>query len=173
MADVAAEAEAFLQSMQGQVEASEAVPLAGTSADPAAADLIAQAQAAAASFSAQLAEQAQQQQAAQSQQDGQTTPATANGTVEHTANGSAQPPEEGATEGRRKRRNRWGNPSGAEGTDTAAAQAGGTPEATEGGGKKKRRSRWEDPDENKDLSLTSHVPKELMLPGGIKVRGSI
>ena len=162
MADVAAEAEAFLQSMQEQAGAEPTATLADAPLNPSAADLIAQAQAAAASFSAQIAEQSQQQNGIQQQQAPDPTPPP--------ADGAQQAPEEGATEGRRKRRNRWGNPSGAEATEAATAEANGTPEAAEGTGKKKRRSRWEDPDENKDLSVASHVPKELVLPGGIKVR---
>ena len=165
MADIAAEAEAFLQSMQGEIEAQQAYPPADPSSNPSAADLIAQAQAAAASFNAQLTGHAQQQNGVH-QPEFQATPPQADG---------AQQAEDSAAEGRRKRRNRWGNPSGAEGAEpaTAAAPADGTPEPTDGTGKRKRRSRWEEPEPSTDLSVASNVPKELVLPGGIKVRGCL
>ena len=74
----------------------------------------------------------------------------------------------GESEGRRKRRNRWGSTSGADPTEGAAA--GDTAPADAGTAKKKRKSRWEEPEESKELSVVSHIPKELVLPGGIKVR---
>ena len=169
MADIAAEAEAFLQSMQEQVEAGQPageLPSAEPPADPSAADLIAQAQAAAASFSAQIAEQVQQQQfqnGLPQAVDPEVTPPVADAAAQ---DGSA-------TEGRRKRRNRWGNPSGTDGAEPAPSENAGangtTAEPAEGTGKRKRRSRWEEPEESTDLSITSHIPKEIMLPGGIKV----
>lgn len=171
MADVAAEAEAFLQSMQGEVEAQQAYAASQPAANPSAADLIAQAQAAAASFNAQLASQVPQQ----------------NGYSQMPATEYMPPPpdsnqqqEAGPTEGRRKRRNRWGNPAGAESMPAEAPEAvaphpapqaaDGTPDATDGLVKKKRRSRWEQPEEQtQDLAIGGHIPKELTLPGGIRV----
>ena len=76
------------------------------------------------------------------------------------SNGTAAP---------RKRRNRWG-PAGTDDAAQAASQAttSGQPEGE--APKRKRKSRWEEPDASKELSVVSNMPKEITLPGGIKVR---
>lgn len=71
--------------------------------------------------------------------------------------------EEGAT---RRKRNRWG-PS----ADDAVAATPGTAGTAEQPGKRKRRSRWEEADETTSTALVTSVPRELVLPGGIKVSG--
>ena len=155
--DVSAEADAFLQGLQAEVEPSNAQQSAG---EPSAADLIAQAQAAAASLNATVGTQP----AAQQQADGVF------------ANGSAPAHEEETTR-QKKRRNRWGNPA-ADVSDAAPAQALPSPAAPvaaftptpEPEPKKKRRSRWEDTDASDETAIAQIKPKELVLPGGIKVR---
>ena len=178
MADAAAEADAFLASMQAQINAEVPQPEAQPAA-PAYAmeDVLARAQAAAASLNDQYAQQ-------EAQFAGQTNgyaPAPevlpgppSNVPPPQQAAAAAVTPgqEEGGAEGRRKRRNRWGNPSGPE--QPAAEAPGAAPaappeEAAQGTAKKKRRSRWEEPEESTDLSLANNVPKELVLGGGIKV----
>ena len=163
--DVSAEADAFLQGLQGEVEPVEPQQHHG---GPSPADLIAQAQAAAASLNASVGVQPQEQQ--QPQADGVT------------ANGSAAAPEEDTPGRPRKRRNRWGNPA-ADVSDVlpgqsipslaaAAAAAIAAPAATptpEPDAKKKRRSRWEDADATDETAIAQIKPKELVLPGGIKV----
>lgn len=66
----------------------------------------------------------------------------------------------------RKRRNRWGAPGGPTcgpdgGQEVAMHSSGRTPN-------RKRKSRWEDPAPTSSLVL-ANVPKEITLPGGIKV----
>ena len=158
--NVSAEADAFLQGLQEQVQH----PLPGPPGhQPAheqasAADLIKQAQAAAASLSASVQAQPAQ--------------LVANGTPNGEAASAAD------EERRRKRRNRWGNPAAdvapapvtqapqpaAPSPAPAAAAPAAEPE------KKKRRSRWEDPDGAGETAMVAIKPKELVLPGGIKVR---
>ena len=158
--DVSAEADAFLQGLQAEVEPSNTQQPAG---EPSAADLIAQAQAAAASLNASVGTQP----AAQQQADGVL------------ANGSAPAPEEESSR-QRKRRNRWGNPA-ADVSDAAPAQALPSPAAPvaaftptpEPEQKKKRRSRWEDTDASDETAIAQIKPKELVLPGGIKVQATI
>ena len=172
--DVSAEADAFLQGLQEQTGILPGAP-ADQAGEPSAADLIAQAQAAAASLSASLA-----------------TPvpaangslAAANGSL---ANGEASTADE---ERRKKRRNRWGNPAAdvqpnpvPQMQQQATPAAAPTPEApasaaaaapaaspAEQPAQKKRRSRWEDPDGAGETAVIAIKPKELVLPGGIKVK---
>ena len=85
---------------------------------------------------------------------------------------AAPPPADGAAAGR-KRRNRWGPAGGpdAPGAGDAGAPAAGAPDAPAAASGRKRRSRWEEPvPENTALALaTSVMPKEILLPGGVKV----
>ncbi|KAK9851334.1 hypothetical protein WJX84_006342 [Apatococcus fuscideae] len=89
----------------------------------------------------------------------------------------AATPADGAGGGR-KRRNRWGPKEGeapAAGQEQApdASEGGVTPPPAEEPGKKKRRSRWEEPAPEPSMALANvgagAFPKELVLPGGIKV----
>lgn len=66
-----------------------------------------------------------------------------------------------------KRRNRWGAPAAREASNEHRDAAPSAP-AVGGEPKRKRRSRWEEPDQSKVLALPT-VPKEITLPGGIKV----
>jgi hypothetical protein len=75
------------------------------------------------------------------------------------------------------RRNRWGPPMTPATSSAPAPAPTPAPETTpaetepEGEGKKKkRRSRWETSTETAVGQLLPTFPKELMLPGGIKVR---
>lgn len=63
---------------------------------------------------------------------------------------------------------RWGKVAGEE--NKPVVQDGTAPAAEEGDGqpKRKRKSRWEEP-EQVDKSLVAIMPKEIVLPGGIKV----
>ena len=165
--DVSAEADAFLQGLQEQTGILPGAP-GDQAREPSAADLIAQAQAAAASLSASLA----------------TPQPAANGSL---ANGEASTADE---ERRKKRRNRWGNPAAdvqpnpvPQMQQQATPAAASTPEApasaaasapaaspAEQPAQKKRRSRWEDPDGAGETAVIAIKPKELVLPGGIKVK---
>ncbi|KAK9796272.1 hypothetical protein WJX73_001196 [Symbiochloris irregularis] len=72
----------------------------------------------------------------------------------------------------KKRRNRWGNPSGAEGAQAEIAQqsAPAPDGAAEGAPvKRKRKSRWEEEETSTDLALNNNVPKQIVLAGGITV----
>jgi hypothetical protein len=66
---------------------------------------------------------------------------------------------------------RWGKVAGEE--EKPAGEENGQAAGVEGGDgappKKKRKSRWEEP-EAADKSLATIMPKEIVLPGGIKVR---
>lgn len=154
--DVSAEADAFLQGLQAEVEPSNIQQQAD---EPSAADLIAQAQAAAASLNASVGTQP----AAQPQAD----------SVLPNGSGSTHEEDRGR---QKKRRNRWGNPA-ADVSDVAPAQALPSPAAPvaafaptpEPEAKKKRRSRWEDTDASEETAIAQIKPKELVLPGGIKV----
>ena len=95
-------------------------------------------------------------------------PAQAAAPAENGVGGDAQPDgaqpggdADGSGERPRKRRNRWGAPA----VEAEAVQATGA----DGQPKRKRRSRWEDPVENTETALANVLPKEIVLPGGIKV----
>ena len=96
-------------------------------------------------------------------------PAQAAAPAENGVGGDAQPDgaqpggdADGSAERPRKRRNRWGAPA----VEAEAVQATGA----DGQPKRKRRSRWEDPVETSETALANVLPKEIVLPGGIKVR---
>lgn len=193
MAGAAAEADAFLASMQAEVDAEAQYPQPPAAAN----DLVAQAQAAAASLNAQLAaQQAVPHANGHASEDnrgwfppgadalpgppapGAYTAAPAAGAYDAALPPPPQPAsavdqeESGAAEGRRKRRNRWGNPSGTEGAVSEAAQdsAPAPDGATEGAPvRRKRKSRWEEEDTSTDLALNNNVPKQIVLAGGITV----
>ena len=101
---------------------------------------------------------------------------TAGGAMEGPLPAAPAPAAPGAGDGAaggRKRRNRWGPAGGpdAPGAGDAGAPAAGGPDAPAAASGRKRRSRWEEPvPENTALALaTSVMPKEILLPGGVKV----
>ena len=75
----------------------------------------------------------------------------------------SEPEQDGTTPGRRKR-NRWGPTTGEQ-------QENGVKAEGEADSKpKKRRSRWESaPETNTDTTLSTFIPKEIVIAGGIKV----
>ena len=166
--------------------------------DPAAAAMQLAAQQAAERFNQQFAaQQAQQPLTPDPAEPSQPSAPAANGSADYAAqpfqtfeqNGTqaaslppvpvlvAATPADGAGGGR-KRRNRWGPKEGeapAAGQEQApdASEGGVTPPPAEEPGKKKRRSRWEEPAPEPSMALANvgagAFPKELVLPGGIKV----
>ncbi len=176
--NVSVEADAFLQQLQAdaEAEAASAAEPALTAAVPAP---VSEAKVAAAPTEQQAQPgdnlQAVPHEAATAERPGADGPAvsqpeagTAEAATEPAANGvSGDAPvgADGSAERPRKRRNRWGAP---------AVDAEATP-GTEVDGqqpKRKRRSRWEDPVENTETALANVLPKEITLPGGIKVCAS-
>lgn len=76
----------------------------------------------------------------------------------------SEPEQDGTTPGRRKR-NRWGPAAGEQQENGVKAE--GEAEAKP----KKRRSRWESaPETNTDTTLSTIIPKEIVIAGGIKVQ---
>ena len=168
--------------------------------DPAAAAMQLAAQQAAERFNQQFqAQQAQQSSEPALGTDGGAPP-SANGSADYAqqpvqafdqngvqaaADVVAAPPVAAAADSAaagRKRRNRWGPKEGeapTPGQEPAAdaAEGGTTPPPSEEPGKKKRRSRWEEPAPEPSMALATvgggAFPKELVLPGGIKVTSCI
>lgn len=177
--------------LEGAQDAGPSVPL-----DPAAAAMQLAAQQAAERFNQQFqAQQAQQSSEPALGADGGTLP-SANGSAEDvqqpvqafdqngvqaaaaTAAATPVPAAADAASGGRKRRNRWGPKEGEAPTPgqeptAEAGEGGATPPPSEEPGKKKRRSRWEEPAPEPSMALATvgggAFPKELVLPGGIKV----
>ena len=174
-------------------DAVPAVPL-----DPAAAAMQLAAQQAAERFNQQFqAQQAQQPSEPFQGAGGEAVPSipAANGSADYAqqpvqafdqngtqTSAAAAPPVAASADGAaagRKRRNRWGPKEGEapapgqEPTAEATPEGGATPPPSEEPGKKKRRSRWEEPAPEPSMALATvgagAFPKELVLPGGIKV----
>ena len=98
------------------------------------------------------------------------TPGAAVAVQTATQNGAAagdapQEAQNGAEEGRRKKRNRWGPTALPVGDAQTPGEAQAEPP------KRKRKSRWEEPD-NTTAMVLANIPKEITLSGGIKVRGA-
>jgi len=180
--DLSAEADAFLQQLQSDAAAEAApAPAAAPAGDavPAEAPPVvsepeaaaappegaAQAEAAPAQPAAEpaVAPPAAASQPAPDAAAAGAEPAQQNGGVTDGAEAGANGAD-GSAEQPRKRRKRWGAPAVEPEAAPGSVGADGQP------AKRKRRSRWEDPAENSETALANVLPKEITLPGGIKVR---
>ena len=171
--DVSAEADAFLQQLQSDATA-EAAPASGPGASAATTvPAVEQEQAGDYAHAAPVEAAAPAAAGAGLSQPGpdgtEAGPVPAAAPAENGAGGDAQPggaqpgaDADGSAERPRKRRNRWGAPA----VEAEAMQGTGA----DGQPKRKRRSRWEDPVENTETALANVLPREITLPGGIKVR---